>query len=102
MKSATEDLKMKTFEPEFAGKMNFYLSAVDDQLRHADDKPSIGLLLCKERDHVTVEYALRDLKKPIGVAQWQTKLVESLPKNLKGSLPTVAEIEAELDSARTK
>jgi predicted nuclease of restriction endonuclease-like (RecB) superfamily len=96
------DLKMKTFEPEFAGKMNFYLSAVDDQLRHADDRPSIGLLLCKERDHLTVEYALRDLKKPIGVAQWQTKLVESLPKNLKGSLPTVAEIEAELDNARTK
>jgi predicted nuclease of restriction endonuclease-like (RecB) superfamily len=94
------DLKMKAFEPEFAGKMNFYLSAVDDQLRHADDKPSIGLLLCKERDHLTVEYALRDLKKPIGVAQWQTKLVESLPKNLKGSLPTVAEIEAELDDAR--
>jgi predicted nuclease of restriction endonuclease-like (RecB) superfamily len=96
------DLKMKAFEPEFAGKMNFYLSAVDDQLRHADVKPSIGLLLCKERDHLTVEYALRDLKKPIGVAQWQTKLVESLPSNLKGSLPTVAEIEAELDSTRTK
>ena len=96
------DLKMKAFEPEFAGKMNFYLSAVDDQLRHADDKPSIGLLLCKERDHLTVEYALRDLKKPIGVAQWQTKLVESLPRNLKGSLPTVAEIEAELDDARPK
>jgi predicted nuclease of restriction endonuclease-like (RecB) superfamily len=96
------DLKMKTFEPEFAGKMNFYLSAVDDQLRHADDRPSIGLLLCKERDHVTVEYALRDLKKPIGVAQWQTKLVESLPKNLKGNLPTVAEIEAELGNTRTK
>ena len=96
------DLKMKAFEPEFAGKMNFYLSAVDDQLRHADDRPSIGLLLCKERDHLTVEYALRDLKKPIGVAQWQTKLVESLPRNLKGSLPTVAEIEAELESARTK
>jgi hypothetical protein len=92
----------KAFEPEFAGKMNFYLSAVDDQLRHADDKLSIGLLLCKERDHLTVEYALRDLKKPIGVAQWQTKLVESLPKNLKGSLPTVAEIEAELDNARPK
>jgi predicted nuclease of restriction endonuclease-like (RecB) superfamily len=96
------DLKMKAFEPEFAGKMNFYLSAVDDQLRHADDRPSIGLLLCKERDHLTVEYALRDLKKPIGVAQWQTKLVESLPKNLKGSLPTVAEIEAELENAHTK
>ena len=96
------DLKMKAFEPEFAGKMNFYLSAVDDQLRHVDDKPSIGLLLCKERDHMTVEYALRDLKKPIGVAQWQTKLVESLPKNLKGSLPTVAEIEAELGNTQIK
>lgn len=94
------DLKMKAFEPEFAGKMNFYLSAVDDQLRHADDKPSIGLLLCKERDHLTVEYALRDLKKPIGVAQWKTKLVESLPKNLKGSLPTVAEIESELSKGQ--
>jgi predicted nuclease of restriction endonuclease-like (RecB) superfamily len=96
------DLKMKAFEPEFAGKMNFYLSAVDDRLRHTDDRPSIGLLLCKERDHVTVEYALRDLKKPIGVAKWQTKLVESLPRNLKGSLPTVEEIEAELDTKRRK
>lgn len=90
------DLKMEAFKPEFAGKMNFYLSAVDDQLRHAEDKPSIGLLLCKERDHLTVEYALRDLKKPIGVAKWQTKLVESLPKNLKGSLPTIEQIESEL------
>ena len=96
------DLKMKAFEPEFAGKMNFYLSAVDGQCRHADDKPSIGLLLCKERDHLTVEYALRDLNKPIGVAQWQTKLMESLPRNLKGSLPTIAEIEAELENARAK
>jgi predicted nuclease of restriction endonuclease-like (RecB) superfamily len=96
------DLKMKAFEPEFAGKMNFYLSAVDDQLRHPDDKPSIGLLLCKERDRLTVEYALRDLQKPIGVAQWQTKLVESLPRDLKGSLPTVAEIEAELKDRKSK
>ena len=96
------DLKMKAFEPEFAGKMNFYLSALDDQLRHVDDKPSIGLLLCTERDHLTVEYALRDLRKPIGVAQWQTKLVESLPLNLKGSLPTVEEIEAELRNPKSK
>jgi hypothetical protein len=81
---------------------SIYLSAVDDQLRHADDRPSIGLLLCKERDHLTVEYALRDLKKPVGVAQWQTQLVESLPRNLKGSLPSVAETEAELDKARAK
>ncbi len=95
------DLKMRAFEPEFAGKMNFYLSALDDQLRHPDDKPSIGLLLCKERDRLTVEYALRDLKKPIGVAQWQTKLVESLPKNLRCSLPTVEEIETELGHTQT-
>lgn len=95
------DLKMEAFKPEFAGKMNFYLSAVDDQLRHADDKPAIGLLLCKERDNLTVEYALRDLKKPIGVAKWQTKLVESLPKNLKGSLPTIAEIESELSKKQS-
>ena len=90
------DLKMEVFKPEFAGKMNFYLSAVDEQLRHQDDMPSIGLLLCKERNRLMVEYALRDMKKPIGVARWQTKLVESLPKDLKGSLPTVQEIEAEL------
>jgi hypothetical protein len=55
---------MRAFEPEFACKMNFYLSAVGDQLRHSDDRPSIGLLLCKERDNVIVEYALRDLKSP--------------------------------------
>src|SRR6266404_6693399 len=90
------DLKMEAFKPEFAGKMNFYLSAVDDQLRHNDDQPSIGLLLCKQRDRLIVEYALRDVKKPIGVAEWRTRLVESLPKKLQSSLPTVAQIEAEL------
>jgi hypothetical protein len=91
------DLKMKPFEPEFAGKMNFYLSAVDDQMRHADDEPTIGLLLCKDaKNKLKIEYALRDVKKPIGVAQWQTRLVESLPKKLSGSLPTIAELENEL------
>jgi len=90
------DLKMEAFKPEFAGKMNFYLSAVDDQLRHNEDQPSIGLLLCKERDRLIVEYALRDVKKPIGVAEWRTRLVESLPKKLQSSLPTVKQIEAEL------
>ena len=90
------DLKMEAFKPEFAGKMNFYLSAVDDQLRHNDDQPSIGLLLCKERDRLIVEYALRDVKKPIGVAEWRTRLVESLPKKLQSSLPSVKQIEAEL------
>lgn len=90
------DLKMEAFQPEFAGKMNFYLSAVDDQMRHRDDQPSLGLLLCQEKNRLTVEYALRDLKKPIGVAEWRTRLVDSLPKKLQGSLPSVAEIEREL------
>ncbi len=90
------DLKMGEFAPEYAGKMNFYLSAVDDLLKHPEDKPTIGLLLCKDKDLLTVEYALRDVKKPIGVAEWRTKLIESLPKNLRGSLPTAEEIESEL------
>lgn len=95
------DLKMKPFEPEFAGKMNFYLSAVDDQMRHPDDAPTIGLLLCKDsRNKLKIEYALRDVKKPIGVAEWQTRLVESLPKKLRGSLPTVAELERELTASK--
>lgn len=87
------DLKMEGFKPEFAGKMNFYLTAVDEQLRHATDQPTIGLLLCKEKNRLTVEYALRDVKKPIGVAEWKTRLVESLPKQLRGALPSVADLE---------
>ena len=94
------DLKMEAFQPEFAGKMNFYLSAVDERMRHRDDQSSIGLLLCQERNRLTVEYALRDLKKPIGVAEWRTRLVESLPKKLQSSLPTVAEIERELGGGK--
>lgn len=95
------DLKTREFTPEAAGKMNFYLSAVDDRLRHHDDQPSIGLLLCRGKNRLTVEYALRDVKKPIGVAEWRTRLVASLPKNLRSSLPTVAEIEAGLGLLRS-
>ena len=81
-----------------AGKMNFYLSAVDDRMRHADDALRTGLLLCQDaKNKVKVEYALRDVRKPIGVAEWQTRLVESLPKKLRGSLPTIADIERELN-----
>ena len=76
--------------------MNLYLSAVDDLLRHPDDEPTIGLLLCKGKSRVIVEYALRGFTKPVGVADWETHLVDSLPDELKGSLPTVEEIEAEL------
>ena len=85
------DLKSGPFKPEFAGQMYFYLSAVDDMMRHADDKPSIGLLLCREKDRLTVEYALRGFTKPIGVAEWKTRLVESLPKRLQGRLPAPEE-----------
>lgn len=90
------DLKMKAFQAEHAGKMNFYLSAVDDLLRHPDDKPTLGLILCRTQDRFIAEYALRDIHKPIGVAEWQTRLVQSLPEDLRGSLPTIAELEAEL------
>ena len=90
------ELKVGAFKPEHAGKMNFYLSAVDDLFKHQDDQPSIGLLLCRSRNRVQVEYALRDIQKPIGVAEWETRIVEQLPKSLRESLPTVEEIEAEL------
>ncbi|HSK79314.1 MAG TPA: PDDEXK nuclease domain-containing protein [Thermoanaerobaculia bacterium] len=93
---AVVELKATPFRPEFIGKMNFYLSAVDEKLRHPDDQPSIGLLLCKSKNQVMVEYALRDLRKPVGVAQWETQLVASLPEDLRGSLPTIEELEAEL------
>ncbi len=92
------ELKATAFKPEHAGKMNFYLSAVDDLLKHRDDKPSIGLLLCRSRNRMQVEYALRDMVKPIGVAAWETKLFETLPEDFRGSLPTVEELEAELGS----
>lgn len=91
------ELKSTAFKPEFAGKLNFYLSVVDDLLRHKDDNPTIGLLLCKTKKNFTVEYALRDVNKPIGVAEYEIKLLEALPKNLKSCLPTIEEIEAELE-----
>lgn len=90
------ELKVVPFDPAFVGTMNAYLSAVDDLLRHPDDRPTIGLLLCRSKDRIVVEYALRDLAKPIGVAGWKTGLVESLPQELAASLPTVGQIEAEL------
>jgi predicted nuclease of restriction endonuclease-like (RecB) superfamily len=92
------DLKATPFKPEYVGKMNFYLSAVDDQLRHADDKLSIGLILCKTRSKVVAEHALRNLATPVGVARFTTRLVESLPAELEDSLPSPRAIEAELES----
>jgi len=89
------DLKISKFEPEFAGKMNFYLSAVDDNLRHPDDQPSIGIILCKSKNKTVVEYALRDTHRPIGVAAYQ--LTRSLPEELQGQLPTTEAIQAQID-----
>lgn len=90
------DLKVEAFKPEFAGKMNFYLSAVDDRLRHEQDNPTIGLLLCKDRNQVIVEYALRELTRPVGVATYQ--LTEELPQDLQADLPTPEQLEAELEA----
>jgi predicted nuclease of restriction endonuclease-like (RecB) superfamily len=94
------ELKAVPFDAAFVGKLNLYLSAVDDLLRQPDDKPTIGLLLCQSRKKLVVEYALRGFRKPIGVAEWQAKLVRALPSELKSALPTVEEIERELGNGR--
>jgi predicted nuclease of restriction endonuclease-like (RecB) superfamily len=88
------ELKTGDFEPEHAGKLNFYLKAVDEQLRQSDDQASIGILLCKHRDKLVAEYALSDINKPIGVSEYQ--LTQALPEMLKSSLPSIEQIEAEL------
>jgi predicted nuclease of restriction endonuclease-like (RecB) superfamily len=90
------ELKIEEFKPEFAGKMNFYLSAVDDLLRQAGDQPTIGIILCRTHNAVIVEYALRDSQKPMGVAQY--KLSKVLPARLKTALPTHAELSKDLPS----
>lgn len=90
------ELKSVPFEPAFVGQLNFYLSVVDDLLKHPSDQPTIGLLLCRSKNELVVEYALRNLTRPVGVAEWETKIVEKLPKDLEGSLPTIEQIEAEL------
>lgn len=87
------ELKATSFKPEYAGKLNFYLSAVDATMRHESDNPSIGLILCKSRKGLIAEYSLKDISKPVGVSEY--KLVASIPEDLKGSLPTIEELEAE-------
>ena len=96
------ELKNTDFKPEYAGKLNFYLSAVDDLLKHPDDNPSIGILLCTSKNNVKVEYALRDINKPIGVSGYLTKALESLPKKFKSSLPTIEDIETEFITKKPK
>ena len=90
------ELKSGTFKPEYAGQLNFYLSAVDTQLKSEQDNPSIGLLLYKDRNRLVAEYALRGMNKPVGIAEYQ--LVESLPKELETSLPSIEKIESEFAS----
>lgn len=91
------ELKAGKFKPEYAGKLNFYLSAVDDLLRHPSDEKSIGILLCREKNAIVAEYALRDLTKPMGVAQYE--LARSLPSEFEGALPSIEQLEHELGDA---
>ncbi len=94
------ELKTVAFEPEFAGKLNFYLSAVDSLIKKDSDQPTIGILLCKSKDKIEVEFALRDINKPIGVSDFI--LSEALPKELKNNIPTVEEFENELNKITGK
>lgn len=79
------ELKMKKFKPEYAGKMNFYLSVVDEQLKSETDNPSIGLILCRDKNKVVAEYSLKDMSKPIGVSEY--KLTQEIPEAFKRALP---------------
>ena len=85
--------------PEYAGKLNFYLSAVDDILKTDNDNPSIGILLCKGKDKISAEYALKDISKPIGISEYN--LIESIPEDLRSNLPTIEEIEKEIEEKMT-
>jgi len=89
------ELKVGKFQPEFVGKMQFYLRALDKQVRQADENPSIGIILCKEKNRTVVEYALHDTSKPIGVATYE--ITKTLPKALRGQLPSPKEISALLE-----
>lgn len=90
------ELKTTPFRPEYAGQLNFYLSAIDSQVKAQDDRPSIGLLLCKENNRLVAEYALRGMAKPMGVAEYQ--LLREIPPLLTPDLPSIELIEAELAS----
>ncbi len=90
------ELKNTKFIPEYAGKLNFYLSAVDSLVKQQDDNPTIGILLCREKNNIEVEFALRDLGKPMGVSEFT--IAENLPEHFKSSLPTIEEIEGELNN----
>ncbi len=89
------ELKVGEFMPEYAGKLNFYLNAIDEQIKSTEDKPTIGVLLCKTPNKTVIEYALRGIDKPVGVSEYELKHI--LPENLKSDLPTVEELEQEIE-----
>lgn len=91
------ELKIGDFKPEFAGKLNFYVNAINEQLKGIGDKPTIGVLLCKTPNETVVKYSLQGIESPIGVAEYQ--LSEALPKQLKGELPSIEELENEIDKS---
>jgi len=94
------ELKTGKFKPEYTGKLNFYISAVDDLLKGKNDNPTIGLLICKEKKKTIVEYALRDISKPMGISEYQ--LTKLLPDEYKSTLPAIEEIERELEEREDK
>lgn len=89
------ELKAKSFKPEYAGKLSFYLSAIDDKLKTESDNPTIGIVLCQEKNKIEAEYALRGISQPIGVAEYE--LSKAIPDEIKSDLPTIEEIEKELE-----
>jgi predicted nuclease of restriction endonuclease-like (RecB) superfamily len=89
------ELKTQKFKPEFSGQLNFYVSAIDNQIKSKHDNPTIGMLICKSKNKTVVDYSLQGIQKPIGVSEYT--LTKSLPEEFKSSLPSIEEIEAELD-----
>ncbi len=88
------DLKVTDFEPEFAGKLNFYLNVIDDQFKHENDNPTIGMIICKTKNSIEAEYSLKGIDKPIGISEYE--LLKILPEKFMGSLPSIEDIEFEL------
>ena len=88
------ELKAGKFKPEYAGKLNFYLSAVDSQIKNPKDNQTIGILLCKRKDKIEAEYALRDINKPMGISEY--RLTDAIPENMKTKLPSIEELENKL------
>ena len=94
------ELKSGKFKPEYAGKLNFYLSAVDTQIKSSKDNSSIGILLCKKKDKIEVEYSLRDMNKPMGISEY--RLTEMIPEEIKTKLPSIEELETKLSNIEDK